>query len=99
MLRRPGLRSLRSVSFLGSAFVLCATVLPGALAGPGDRPELELGGRSLDEFRTLVLPCRDERAAEAIPWIPSFSGGLREAGTRDKPLLLWLMNGHPLGCT
>ena len=40
-----------------------------------------------------------ELAWEQIPWRPSFLTGLREAAAAEKPVLLWVMNGHPLGCT
>ena len=46
-----------------------------------------------------VLPRESELAWEEIPWLPSFAEGMRAAGERGAPLLLWLMNGHPLGCT
>ncbi len=58
-----------------------------------------LDGRTIDDWKRVVLPKENERAADEIDWIPSFSGGLEEAGRHGRPMLLWLMNGHPLGCT
>ncbi|MEM7202261.1 MAG: hypothetical protein AAF628_18470 [Planctomycetota bacterium] len=40
-----------------------------------------------------------ERAWARLPWEPSFHEGLQAAAAQGKPLLLWTMNGHPLGCT
>jgi hypothetical protein len=34
-----------------------------------------------------------------VPWLASFAEGVRAADAARKPLLLWIMNGHPLGCT
>lgn len=36
---------------------------------------------------------------EQLPWYVSYYEGLEKAGAEGKPLLLWVMNGHPLGCT
>ncbi|MCI0586003.1 MAG: hypothetical protein L0323_04075 [Planctomycetes bacterium] len=59
----------------------------------------EIGGRSLEEWRALILPRPEECSWEAIPWRPTFWGAVREAQERERPILLWAMNGHPLGCT
>ncbi|MHC5063880.1 MAG: hypothetical protein ACYTG5_07885 [Planctomycetota bacterium] len=47
----------------------------------------------------FVLPGEDELGWRAIPWRDSFSEGVMLADQVDKPVLLWAMNGHPLGCT
>lgn len=52
-----------------------------------------------DQLQQFVLPSGDELAWRAIPWHASFSAGVIAADQVDKPLLLWAMNGHPLGCT
>ena len=62
-----------------------------------NEPRLE--GKSIAEWKSRILPSKSERSADGIGWIPSFSDGLRAAATEKRPLLLWLMNGHPLGCT
>lgn len=36
---------------------------------------------------------------ERIDWVPSYREGLVAAAEAQKPILLWVMNGHPLGCT
>ena len=47
----------------------------------------------------LVVPKKSELVAETIPWLPTFKDGALRAADRDRPILLWAMNGHPLGCT
>lgn len=50
-------------------------------------------------WRRHIRPSADELRWEAIPWQASFAAGLRAASEQGRPLLLWAMNGHPLGCT
>ena len=34
-----------------------------------------------------------------IPWRPNFGEAIVDARAADKPILLWVMNGHPCGMT
>ena len=34
-----------------------------------------------------------------IPWRPNFTEAIGDARREDKPILLWIMNGHPCGMT
>lgn len=63
-----------------------------------------LGAQSLDDgsfarWRDFVLPDEGELAWLEIPWRDSFWEAVREAREAERPVLLWAMNGHPLGCT
>src|SRR5690606_15033364 len=49
--------------------------------------------------RDLVLPTADELAFDRLGWRPSLAVAALEADAADLPVLLWAMNGHPLGCT
>ena len=51
------------------------------------------------KWRDYVAEKAPKSGSVAIPWRPSFWEGVVEAQARDRPLLLWTMNGHPLGCT
>ncbi|GJM20717.1 MAG: hypothetical protein DHS20C15_06320 [Planctomycetota bacterium] len=51
------------------------------------------------EVTRLVLPDANEDAWRTLPWIPAYADAVIEAERVDKPLLMWAMNGHPLGCT
>ena len=46
-----------------------------------------------------ILPQPEELAWRAVPWRAEFRTALLEAGESGKPVLLWAMNGHPLGQT
>ncbi len=48
-------------------------------------------------FSVLARP-RNELWTE-IPWRPNLAEAIREARAQDKPILLWMMNGHPCGMT
>ncbi len=62
------------------------------------RHELQPG--DLEIWRDWLRPSAEDAAwMEAIPWLPSFAEGIEKANEAAKPLLLWVMNGHPLGCT
>jgi hypothetical protein len=63
-----------------------------------------LGGETLssDEFkqiRNLVKPGADEEKWSQIPWLSSLWEARKQAAAEGKPILLWEMDGHPLGCT
>jgi len=46
-----------------------------------------------------VVPADDELQWRSIPWRPTLLDGLRDGAEERKPVLLWAMNGHPLGTT
>ena len=73
------------------------TLLFAALASLGQVPELN--DQSFERWRDQVRPQAKEESYLDIPWRESFSVAINEARETDKPVLLWAMNGHPLGCT
>lgn len=46
-----------------------------------------------------VEPTPVELRWDEIPWQPTFGDGLLVANQKRRPLLLYAMNGHPLGNT
>ncbi|MBZ0150157.1 MAG: hypothetical protein K8J09_01395 [Planctomycetes bacterium] len=46
-----------------------------------------------------IVPAADELAFRAVPWRTELRAAALEADAADKPVLLWAMNGHPLGQT
>ena len=61
--------------------------------------EVELTTDNWNAWKEHVLPAQDEMEWMQIPWLTTFADGIAAANKADKPLLLWVMNGHPLGCT
>lgn len=53
----------------------------------------------LGAWRSHIRPDQGDLAFEIIPWLTTLADGIRAADQEQKPLLLWVMNGHPLGCT
>lgn len=51
------------------------------------------------KWRSFITPNEAEMKWMQIPWLATFGEGIAEAAKSDKPVLLWTMNGHPLGCT
>jgi hypothetical protein len=58
-------------------------------------------GLTVDEFKTLhaqLQPAKGE-AWRTIPWKASLVEAQSLAARTKKPLFIWAMDGHPLGCT
>ena len=47
----------------------------------------------------LIKPHKGEDKWAQIPWMTSLWQARRRAAAEGKPILLWEMDGHPLGCT
>ena len=55
-------------------------------------------GLSDDAVVKKILPSKAESAWQAIDWKTDLWGARKEAGKLGKPIYLWEMDGHPLGC-
>lgn len=47
----------------------------------------------------FIRPTANELTWQSIPWQTDLFEGTRIAHEVRKPVLLWTMNGNPLGCT
>lgn len=54
---------------------------------------------NFDFWRNYIKASDTELQWQKLPWKMSFHEGLKEGVKLNKPILLWAMNGHPLGCT
>ncbi len=63
------------------------------------QPATELTPDNFVAWRQHILPSDRELGWMEIPWLTTFADGIAAANSADKPMLLWTMNGHPLGCT
>lgn len=79
-----------------SRFAIAAAA---AVALAGAAPVPEITDATYARWRDYLLPADKDLAYKAIPWRASFWEAVVEAQAKDKPILLWAMNGHPLGCT
>jgi hypothetical protein len=62
-------------------------------------PAQELTQQSYVKWRDYILPASRELDWLNIPWRNNLWEAAIEANQKQKPILLWTMNGHPLGCT
>jgi hypothetical protein len=78
--------------------VLALTACHVSRAEAQEKPTT-LTWKTYDKVRDYVLPTEKEIGWQAIPWRSDFGQALAEASHKDMPLLIWAMNGDPLGCT
>lgn len=55
--------------------------------------------QDLDAKIAKVLPSGNEEKWLTIPWRTNLNQARRDAANKDKPIFMWIMNGHPMGCT
>jgi hypothetical protein len=57
-----------------------------------------LTGDDATKLRALIRPVEGEDPFDTIPWETSLWEARKKAAAAGKPILLWEMDGHPLGC-
>lgn len=50
------------------------------------------------DLHPRIVPQRDELAWTQIPWMSDLWAARKVASEKGKPIFLWEMDGHPLGC-
>lgn len=101
-IRNKANRSAKQAVAAGLVILLSGCASSGSAApAAGESPSrvVALQEADLDKWRALISPTADELAFERIAWISSLGDGFERASVEQKPLLLWMMNGHPLGRT
>jgi hypothetical protein len=79
--------------------VMMPIALGAALAATRPADKAELTEANFERLLKFVLPTEQECRWQQIPWRETYWEAVHEANRADKPILLWAMNGHPLGCT
>lgn len=66
-----------------------------------DQNDSSKQGLSAVEFQALhtALKPKANEAWRSIPWKISLLDAQRVAAETQKPIFIWAMDGHPLGCT
>ena len=80
---------MSSMRFASLVVFLLAASMPGQ----------QLTAKTFAKWKRYILPTAKQLEWRLIPWRHEFRIALREANEQHKPVLLWAMNGHPLGCT
>lgn len=57
-----------------------------------------LSADDVTKLRALIRPVEGEDPFDTIPWETSLWEARKKAAAAGKPVLLWEMDGHPLGC-
>ena len=88
---------------LSIALVIASIGLLAEEKGASDnipvKAKYELTAQTFQRCMGDILPKTEELCWQKIHWRPSFWAAVVEAQETEKPILLWAMNGHPLGCT
>ena len=50
------------------------------------------------KLHALIKPGAEEEKFLQIPWLTNLGDARAKAAAEGKPILLWEMDGHPLGC-
>lgn len=59
----------------------------------------EPNAQNFQQWLTFIQPDAKEQAYKEISWRNKLAPAIDEARELGRPILLWTMNGHPLGCT
>ena len=87
---------IASVSRVLSLGVVLVGVASAGAAAPTARP---VDPAEFKRLHTLIKPAPAEEKGAEIPWLASLWDARKRAAAEGKPILLWEMDGHPLGCT
>jgi len=79
------------------AFLVLGSISPSHSNAQSQPPLLT--SANAQQWKATIEPDSQEALYLQIPWRESLLRGLREAKREDKPVMLFAMNGHPLGCT
>jgi hypothetical protein len=77
--------------YLLAAIALIATSTHAVAAEP-------LAEAELAQLRKVIKPEKDEDPFDKIPWQTDLWAARKKAADFGKPVFLWEMDGHPLGC-
>jgi hypothetical protein len=72
--------------------ILIATLLVFARSGD------EVHTANLDRLKSVIKPSAEETKWEQIPWQVDLWQARRKAAEAGKPIVLWEMDGNPMGC-
>ena len=86
------MRRIRNIIF----GICCAVLVDGML--PATLPAGELTQTEFRRLHALLQPAADE-PWQTIPWKIALLDAQRTAAQEKKPIFIWAMDGHPLGCT
>ena len=69
----------------------------GLLFASGTEPVEEISDEQFDRLHSELV--RPSELWLTIPWQTDLLAAQRLASSENKPIFIWAMDGHPLGCT
>lgn len=95
-------RMMLLLAGIGAALLLPAALADAVAGRLNGVPVPGFGVERLEEDRFRALHRATAPGGERwtrIPWEPDLGKARERAAREGKPLLMWVMDGHPLGCT
>jgi hypothetical protein len=90
---------MRVIHVLSAVMVVFSAIAPPArLAADQNAAPNRLTEAEFHRLQKLLRP-DDEQLWRSIPWKISVLDAQRVAAKENKPIFIWAMDGHPLGCT
>ncbi len=81
----------------GMRLLICGLAcLATGLGAPAAEP---IRAEQFAKMQALIKPDQGEDLWATIPWLTDLWQARTLAAAQGKPILLWEMDGHPLGCT
>jgi hypothetical protein len=104
---------LHSILLAAAALGLTAAALAAGADRPAAGPSpCQLAGLPVPTFgeprlsagrfqalHAAMTPRGESERWTEIPWQSDLQAARQKAAREEKPLLIWVMDGHPLGCT
>ena len=81
------------------SLLAAAAILPAAVSAQVNVRSAELNEANYAAIKKAILLNPSAAQWETIPWQPELGPAITEARNQDKPILLWMMNGNPVGMT
>ena len=60
---------------------------------------IALAPADIDAKIASIMPTAEEEKWMTIPWRTDLNQARRDSVALRKPIFMWIMNGHPMGCT
>jgi hypothetical protein len=79
-------------------FVAMAGVLLVGVWAQAQARAQALTDERVETWAAHIRPDEPESCWREVHWRESFRAGVRDSQIEGKPILLWAMNGHPMGC-
>ena len=93
---------MNSLKFHKACWPVFGLLVAGFLVASARADESEVAAELTDakfqRLHKLLRPAPDE-AWRTIPWKIALLDAQRKAAEEQKPIFIWAMDGHPLGCT